>query len=206
MTINGEIPEISQWQQLHDRGVTLKDKEIDFITSGIVDGSKEALDFLGQPHNEWPKVIFSDDMDTIGYVPKQQVINIPVPYLNKMAAVEDSLTNHQQMVYTIGRKEVSIPCSQYLKLVGREETVHHFQEVGHPNLKVQYSTTSPAGLSQVDRLLCDIEVEARKTVDAISVKLGEQPIWAELDTYLSEQYPDRYNKPVDHLTAVQSSH
>jgi hypothetical protein len=138
-------------------------------------------------------------MDTIGYAPDQEAINIPVQYLNKIASVNNPLTDHQQMVYAIDGKEVSIPYSHYLKLVGREETVHHFQKVGHPNLKVQYSVTNPAGLSQVDRLLCDVEVEARKVVDAISINLGEKPIWAELDTYLSQQFPDRYNKSVDYL-------
>ena len=206
MAIDGEIPEVSQWKRLHDHGVILKDTEIDFITNGIVDGSNEALKFLGQSDYEWPKIIFSDDMDTIGYVPRQQVINIPVQYLNKMAAVKNPFSDHQQIVYTIAGKEISIPYSQYLKLAGREETVHHFQEVGHPSLKAKYSAISPAELSQVDRLLCDIEVEARKTVDAISIKLGEQPIWANFDTYLSQQYPDRYNKPVDHLISIQSSH
>lgn len=195
----------SRWQQLHERGVVLADQEINFITDHIVAGANEALRYLEQASNGWPKVIFSDDMDTIGYALEQESINIPVPYLNKMARVEQPFMEHQQIMYIIDGVPVLVPYAKYLKLAGREETIHHFQKKGHPRLHAHPSIISPASLSPIDRLLTDIEVEARKQVDEMSSQLGEQPLWAQLDAYLAVQYPNRYNQPLSYFLPTASS-
>ncbi len=188
---------------LHERGVDLEDIDIDFITDNIVTGAKEALRFLEQESADWPKVMFSSNQDTIGYTLDKEAINIPVPYLKEMKKIGKPLQEYLQTVYTLpGKEPLQIPYSQWLKLAGREETVHHFQKKGLPQLKVNYTKHDPSRLTEIDMLLCDIEVEARRIVDEICVALNETPLWKDFDDYLAKSYPSKYNQPIEVLLSM----
>lgn len=186
-------PQPSKWQVLHERGLDLEDRDIDFIIEHIVAGTRDTLDYFEIKNSDWPKVIFSDNLDTPGYIPDQDALNIPLPYLKRVGKLGVALSGHQQMVYQLPNSEpLNIPYSHWLRLVGREETVHHLQKTGLSQLNARYPQQDPSSLSQLDRLMCDIEVEARNIVDKISVKLREKPTWQGLDDHLQKAYLDKY--------------
>ena len=198
------LSEISKYQLLHERGVKLPDKEIDFIVSQLELGSRDALKFLDREHDQypWPRLIASDNLDRNGYVPEQKVINIPVPYMNELAATPTSLATRTERLYTIHPTglQKSVPYNYSLRLGGREETIHHYQNVGHPLLKAQNIITEGSEhIPPEDKILCDIEVEARKIVDQICLAHGEDPIWKPFDDYLQRARPEAYNQPVTYF-------
>ena len=85
-------------------------------------------------------------------------------------------------------------------MAGREETIHHYQNVGHPMLKAPYVITEGTELiPNEDKFLCDIEVEARKTVDQIGLAKGEEPVWKPIDDFLQGARPEAYNQPVTYF-------
>lgn len=190
---------MSKYQMLHERGVILPDRDIDLIVFSVEQGSKETLQWLGVQNDSWPHLISSDDEDgRVGYAHKLRMINLPIVFLNKLANGLP-LDLHRVCLYSRMplkmRKEISL--LRWLVLVGREETIHHYQNIGHPLLKTRvdpnynYLTIGP-----LDEPLVEQEVEARLVVDQICLAHGELPVWQEYDQYLQASLGERYNKPV----------
>lgn len=188
----------SQWQMLHDRGVRLDDDGIDFITSNLSKGIELARLDLNIPPEEPIRCIFSDNQNTIGYAVVQDVINIPVPYLNRIANAKTDI-NSIKVSIIIDEFQLEIPYQVWLEAAGIEEVIHMYQKRGHSTLIkiIKKDLETESILSSLQLLLLDVEVEARKNVDRILKKSGRLPIWEELDKYLLDNYSDSYGKPKD---------
>ena len=77
----------------------------------------------------------------------------------------------------------------YLVAAGIEETIHHFQDIGHPNLQTRlpkvegYDSGNPLVM-----ILSEHEVEARTKVDEILRLNGRTSIWEGYDQYLRKNH------------------
>ncbi len=193
-----QLPSPSKYQVLHERGVKLDDEKIDFIVELMTMGIKDVYDYLEIDEKERTLgFISSENLDRIGYALDQKAINIPIAYLNSLAEANKQLEHISVALKFIQESSEEIPFAAWLRNAGREETVHYFQHLG--NLKLHASV--PDGekymhASELERVLCDYEAEARAVVDKIAEQLGENPIWKELDDFLKKNYPERYNKPL----------
>lgn len=87
----------------------------------------------------------------------------------------------------------------WLKLLGREATIHRYQKVGNPLLQVAFPENLPATFSTKQLLLSRLEVEARRVTDEITQLQGETPIWRSVDNYFSQKFPQFYNKSIEEL-------
>ncbi len=192
----------SKYKILHERGVELKDSDIELIISELAAGARDTQEFLGNLEDSELNFISSDNLDKIGYVPDQQTINVPLPYFKSIESLNIDLLEYKQKIGEIqGQNLGEVDYQIYLRNAGREEAVHHYQNVGHEKLKAKLREEVNS-LSDLDRLLCDVEVEARRVVDEIAISKGEEPIWEKLDQTLQELFPERYNMPIESLTKV----
>ena len=174
----------SKYATLHERGVILEDEQIDLITSFIEAGAEDAKIHLGQDRDLWCNFISSETGRYPGYVPdEREAINLPINWLNQLANTD--LLNDQVVVWSIPEVELEniMSWSRWLRVMGREETIHHYQHTKLPGLIHEFSTTaSPEKTStQAQTRWQPYEIEARKLVDEISVAKGEPPVWRLFD-------------------------
>lgn len=167
-------------------------------------GSKDALKFLKREKDQWPRFNTSENFYRIVYDVGQQAIDIPIPYLNDLTTDSTPLSQRTQRLFTVPAASLrkSVPYEYWLRLAGREETIHHYQNIGHPMLMAQYNLIHTEGTGRIsynDRFLCDIEVEARNFVDRICLKNSEEAVWKPIDDYLQRTRPEVYNKPITYF-------
>jgi hypothetical protein len=188
----------SHWQGLHERGLNLKDEKIDFVTNHFCLGIQDVYTYLNiDVRDRNLGILFADDVKKIGYVEDLRKANIPFPFLKELEQFVDPINEITITVWTDGLDTFKVWLSTYLRNAGREEAIHHYQTKGHPLLNASLpSIIKYKNATEIGRLLCDLEVEARTITDQIAILNNEAPMWKILNEKLEKRYPDRYNKPL----------
>lgn len=194
-----QVKPLSKYQFPHEQGVLLSDETIDVVVRQLNKGINDVYDYL-QINDEDRNLGFvsSNDFDRIGYAQQAKAINVPVKYLNslaRIASLEAGKVSLDSLCPSLLEKPIDY--FQFLVNAGREETIHHFQHLGHPAFHAVIPDPHEyVQAGEMEKFLCDLEVEARRTVDLIAERSGEAPIWRRIDAYLQKKYPHTYNKPL----------
>lgn len=188
---------MTDYNSLVKNGLKLSESEFNLIHDSLVCGVREAQKYLNVPSDSWPKFIFDGNINVLGYSIQKDAVALPLSQINTSPTpleYKDQLLCFMPNVFYIIVKYV-----YWLKLFGREATIHRYQKIGTPLLKKQFPNKSPASIPRKTLLLSDIEVEARTIIDAISEQIGETPVWKNFDAFLSKNYPEHYSKSIEEL-------
>lgn len=197
------MDKLPDYQALVQQGLTLSQENFTTIVREIILGAQEVSGYFGIAQNDWPKFIFPDMITRIGYDANNDAINLPLRYLHLISENPTAIQYRDQLVCFIPDKfYVVLKYLYWLRLFGREETIHYYQRQGEKKLKATFPTQFPQGFSSKALLLSDIEIEARKTSDLIAQKQDEMPVWDNVDTYLAEHYKEYYGKTIEELAQM----
>lgn len=188
---------------LSENGLKLSEAEFNTILNEIKKGVLDTKNYLNALDNPNPKFSFLNNIGIFGYSTENDSINIRIDYLNLFANSPTSLKYKDQLVCFVPDKfYVIVKYLTWLRLFGREETIHYFQYHGSPQVKVKFPDKFPESFSPKSLLLSDIEVEARTIGDKIAVVNNEIPVWKNIDEYFSKNFPEYYNKPIELLATL----
>ena len=191
------------YQSLKDKGLKLSEEDFNAIVGAIKQGAEDVKQYLEINNDSWPKFSFSDNIDAMGFSSQNDTINIHISYLDHVSENETPLKFRDQLACFAPDKFYMIFKYLYwLRLFGREETIHYYQKHGNPKLKVSFPNTFPKSLSTKTFLLSDVEVEARKAVDVVATLNNENIVWKPVDEYLKTNFSNYYNKPVEYLISL----
>ncbi len=195
----------SKYAILHKRGLKLKDADIEFIVLEITNGFKDTQEYLGRSKDPGPNFICSANLTRIGYVSDQQVVNIPMHFLKHFEILRTPLSESKaELLHFDDEWYGRIDSRLWLRNAGREEAIHHYQNIGHPKLQSKLDDKI-GGLTDLGRLLCDVEVEARMVVDQIAISKSEVPMWQKFDHRLKSFYEEFYNLTIEQLASLSNS-
>ena len=188
-----------------DQTLTYNTENLDYIANAFVKGIDAAKTFFNYDASNLPiKVTVSQKSDAKGpiYFHGDDIIGLPFNFLREYIMEDMTLDSLQQHKIKIGfpiPEKKMVPFSDWLTAGGVEETIHLLQNRGHPDIKESLPVWDQySGSAKLNQLLASHEVEARFFADKILPTVGIHPMWAELDHYLKETYPDRYGKPATH--------
>jgi len=188
------------YQSLKDKGLKLSEEDFSTILDAVTQGAEDVKRYLGTTNDPWPKFLFSDSIDALGFSSLEDAINIHLTYLNHISENETPLKFRDQLACFVPDKfYVIFKYLYWLRLFGREETIHYYQKRGNPLLHAPFPNAFPKTLSAKTFLLSDVEVEARKTVDKVASLNNENIVWKPIDDYLSTNFSEYYNKPIEYL-------
>jgi hypothetical protein len=188
------------YNSLTKRGLQLSENDFNLIRDSLGTGAEEAKKYLNVATDVWPKFIFESGVQVLGYSSQHDAISLSLNLLNQAAARTTNIEYKDQLLcFMPDVFYIIVKYTYWLKLLGREATVHRYQKIGNPLLKKKFPEVIPASLSSRALLLSDVEVEARTITDAITIQLGEIPIWKNFDAYFSKNHAEYYNKPIDEL-------
>lgn len=191
------------YSSLAQKGLQLSEKDFKLILDSLTTGAIEAKNYLNVTSDSWPKFNFSNDIHSLGFSSKDDAICISLNHLNHVANRSTQLEFKDQLIMFIPDKFYIIQKYTYwLKLLGREATIHRYQNIGNLALQVKFPKSIPITFSSKLLLLSNLEVEARTILDAVTLQKGESPVWKNVDIYLSQNFPQFYNKSIDELTGM----
>lgn len=188
------------YNSLLKNGLRLSESDFNLIRDSLVSGALEAKKYLNAVDDSWPKFIFDNDVDVLGYSSQHDAISLSLSRLNQADRDSTKLEYKDQLlVFVPDIFYIIVKYTYWLKLLGIESTIHRYQKIGNPLLKKQFPEKLPLPPSPKKLLLSDVEIEARRITDEIIVQLGEIPIWKNFEAYLSKNYPQYYDKPIEDL-------
>ncbi len=188
------------YKTLTHNGLQLPENDFNLILDSLTKGAEEAKKYLNVAADPWPKFNFSNDTLSLGYSTRDDAISLSLSHLNQAASRASQLEYKDQLIMFIPDVfYIIVKYIYWLRLLGREATIHRYQKIGNPLLHKQFPDTLPASVSRKALILSDVEVEARNIIDVIIRQLGENPIWENVDTYFSKNYPQYYNKSISEL-------
>jgi hypothetical protein len=192
--------EEAEYQSLTQKGLQMSQEDFRKIIDTISQGAKEAMEYLGVQDDMWPAFTISDSIPVLGYSGKDDVIGFSMRHLNHITSSQTQLMYKDQLVcYIPDTFYIIIKYLSWLKMLGRESTIHRYQKLGNPMLKAQFPEVFAPELSVKLLLMSDIEVEARTACDEIAGKLGDLQLWQNVNAYFLEQFPQYYNKKIEEL-------
>lgn len=198
--MENHTPQITDYNSLVKDGLKLSENDFKLILNLLTTGAEEAKAYLNVASETWPKFNFSNETHTLGYSSKEDAICISLNHINQAASRSSELEFKDQIIMFIPDIfYIIVKYTYWLKLLGREATIHRYQKNGNPKLQVQFPTILPPSFSIKLLFLSNLEVEARKAVDQITLANNEKPIWKNVDAYFSKNYPQYYNKSIDEL-------
>lgn len=188
------------YQSLIKEGLILKEDIFNLIRNNLLAGAEEAKLYLNAVGDDWPKFNFSNDATALGYSGKDDAICISINHLNQAGSRNTSLEFKDQLLLFVPDVFYLIVKYLYwLKLLGREATIHRYQKTGNAKLISKYPVIPPGYLSNKLLIFSDFEAEARGAVDAIAEQAGESPIWKNVDEYFEKNYSQYHKKPIEDL-------
>lgn len=191
---------MTDYDSLVKNGLQLSESDFNLIHNSLAAGSQEAKKYLNISSESWPRFIFVSDIQVLGYASQHDAISLSLNHLNQEDLRKAPLEYKDQLLcFMPDVFYIIVKYTYWLKLLGREATIHRYQKIGNPLLKKQFPDKLPPSFSHKTLLLSDFEVEARRLTDAITEQLGENPIWKNFDAYLSKNYPHHYNKSIEEL-------
>lgn len=183
---------------LRGNGLQLSEKDFEFILDILTQGANDAKKYLNVTSDPWPKFIFESSVPVLGYSATDDAISISLEHLNQSGSRQTLLEYKDQLIcFMPDVFYIIVKYTHWLRLLGREATVHRYQKIGNSLLKKKFPETIPASISQKALILSDIEVEARTITDAIAIERGENPIWNKFDAYFAKNHAEYYNKPLE---------
>ncbi len=196
------LPDVD-YVSLAKNGLQLPENDFNLIRDALTQGAQEAKNFLNAGDDQWLVLIFSNDTPTLGYSQEKDVICFSINLLNQQILRQSQLQYKDQLILFI--PDIFYVITKYLnwvKLLGRESTIHHYQRTGSSLLKVKFPEKLPDAFSSRLLQLSDVEVEARSIGDKIAQVQNEIPMWKEVDAYLSKNYPQYFNKSIEELSIL----
>ena len=191
------------YKSLTKNGLQLSENDYNLILDSLTNGAEEAKKYLGVTSDPWPKFNFSNDSLALGYSSRDDMICLSLSHLNQAVSRSSQLEFKDQLIMFIPDVfYIIVKYIYWLRLLGREATIHRYQKFGNPLLFKQFPDKLPASVSRKALILSDVEVEARKIIDAIILQKEENPIWENVDTYFSKNYPQYYNKSIEELAKL----
>ncbi len=191
------------YKSLSETGLNLSEIEFNIILAEIQKGVLDVKNYLKILDDPNPQFSFLNNINTLGFSPVSDSINIRLDYLNLFAITQTPLEYKDQLVCFVPENfYVIVKYFTWLRLFGREETIHYYQYHDNPAVKVKFPDKFPEKFSPKSLLLSDLEVETRNIGDKIAIMNNEAPVWKNIDEYLSKNYPEYYNKPIEHLTTL----
>ncbi len=201
--MDSQLPDSYNYKSLSENGLQLSESDFNKIMTSVTKGVNFARAYLETENDPSPKFLYSDISGVIGYSYKFDAINIRMDYLNLITHNTMALEYKDQLVCFVPDKFYMIlKYLQWLTIFGIEETIHYYQKHGNSKLMVKFPEIFPEMLSPKSLLLSDLEAEARTTVDKILAANNENPIWENVDSYFSKNFPEYYNKPIEHLATL----
>jgi len=201
--INQDAKLTDYYNNLKNQGLSITTDNFNTICNLIIKGCNESMTFLESVDNDWPKFNFSNDSGTLGYSIKDDAICISLNHLNQVNSRSIQLEYKDQLIFFIPDMFYTIiKYTNWLELLGRESTIHRYQKKGNSKLNAKFPSGPIENISTRSLLLSDIEVEARKISDEISLQSGSNPVWRKIDEYLSGNFSDYYNKPIEEITKL----
>lgn len=192
------------FKSLSANGLLLPEESFKLILDQLTKGANEAKNFLNAQNEDWPKFNFSKDTHTLGYSVNDDAICVSINHLNQALARSTQLEFKDQLLMFIPDLfYIIVKYIYWLKLIGREATIHRYQKIGNPELHIPFPKSLPITFSPKLLLFSNLEVEARTMLDAVNQHNGENAIWKNVDVYLSQKYPQYYNKSIDELNGMQ---
>jgi hypothetical protein len=195
----------NSYETLVNQGLELPKQDFILVMENITKGAQQAMEYLGvsDSSSSWPKFIISNSVSAFGYSAKDDAICFSLRHLNHISQNATPLIYKDQLVCFIPDTfYIIIKYLSWLTLFGRESTVHRYQKLGNPNLHVQFPLEFPENFSTRLLLLSSMEVEARKTVDAIAERNGDRPLWENVNEYFERVFPGYYDKTIDELSKL----
>lgn len=191
------------YKTLSQNGLQLSEVDFNVILKSLTIGAEEAKTFLNVASDIWPKFNFSNHTTSLGFSAKADAICLSMTNLNQQAVRIAPLEYKDQLiVFMPDVFYIIVKYLYWLKLLGREATIHHYQKVGSPKLRVQFPEKLPVSFSHKLLLLSNVETEARAIADEIAKVHDENPTWKNVDAYLSQNYPQYYNKTIEELSVL----
>ncbi len=188
------------YNSLSKNGLQLSESDFNVIRDSLVSGAQEAKKYLNVVDDSWPRFIFANDVDVLGYSSKHDAISLSLSRLNQTDRDSTKLEYKDQLlVFVPDIFYIIVKYTYWLKLLGIESTIHRYQKIGNPLLKKQFPEKLPLSPSPKKLMLSDVEVEARRITDEIIVQLGENPIWKNFEAYISKNCSQYYNKSIEEL-------
>ncbi len=201
--MNYVLPDTSDYKALSARGLLLPETDFKVITAEIKKGVLDCKNYLKTAEAAGPEFTFSDNINALGFSVSTGSINLRIDYLNLFVSSASPLEYKDQLVCFVPDKfYVIVKYFNWLRLFGREETIHYYQHFGNPQLHVKFPEEFPENFSPKSLLLSDLEVEARKVGDTIALTNNESPVWKNIDEYFMSNFPDYYNKPIEELATL----
>lgn len=179
-----------KYSTLRERGVMLEDEQLDGIVRQIDLGIDDVKLFLNIREDKWGRIISSENGVCPGYVPDdRQSINLPIAFLNNLKEVDLEKDTMQLWDIPETGAKLTMTWARFLRIMAREETIHHYQHVGHSRLTASIDSYASPELDKVpiNYHLEPHEVEARKIVDEICESMNEPLVWRVYDAYLSNK-------------------
>ncbi len=201
--MENKIVQNIDYNSLSAKGLRLSEHNFNLMLNFLVEGANEVKSYLGVVSDDWPKFNFANDINTMGYSRGHDAICLSINHLNQAVDRSDKIEFKDQLIMFI--PDVFYMVVKYiywLKLLGREATIHHYQTIGNPKLHVQFTGNTSPALSPKQLLFSCVEVEARGITDEITQQQGETPIWARVDAYFSQKFPQYYNKSIEELAKL----
>lgn len=189
-----------EFQGLTQAGLTVSEDTFNLMKNNLMAGVEEAKLYLNTVEEEWPRFNFSNDAGALGYSAKDDAICISINHLNQAASRSTSLEYKDQLLLFVPDVfYLIVKYLHWLKLLGREATIHRYQKLGNAKLNAKYPEIPPGYISNKLLIFSDFEVEARKAVDEIAAAGGESRVWENVDEYLEKNYSQYYRKSIDDL-------
>lgn len=208
-----QIVRDSSRKSLLEFGIDLPEQEIRFVVLQVRAGISDTLVFLDRVGTVIP-IIHTNEFCGINFNPQESAVDIPrsefcqwseqygIPFSGSEILLDvDPGLIPERIKKPVVRK---IALAKHLRIAGREEAVHFFQQEGHPLLKCSIDGSFPVDmLNGKAKYLCDLEVEAREIVDQICIANGEKPWNEEIDKLVQERYPEIYRKSIEWMLENQ---
>lgn len=195
---------MTDYNSLSKNGLQLSENDFNLIRDSLVSGAEEAKKYLNVASDSWPKFIFDNDVDILGYSSQHDAISLSLNHINQAGSRTIRLEHKDQLLAFVPDVfYIIVKYIYWLKLLGIESTIHRYQKIGNPLLERGFPEKLPPSATPKTLLLSDVEVEARRVTDAVIERIGENPIWENFDAYLSKNYPQYYDKPIEELIKLR---
>ena len=193
----------TDYKVLINNGLRLAMNDFNLIRDSLVGGAQEAMKYLNVQNDTWPKFNFSNDIPSLGYSSATDAICLSINHLNQADTRSTTLEFKDQLLMFIPDVfYIIVKYTFWLKLLGIESTIHRYQKIGNPLLFTQFPLKLTQPYTSRQLLLSNFEVEARKITDEITLQLGENQIWKNVDDYFAKNYTEYYNKSIEEIAKL----
>ncbi|HSW88024.1 MAG TPA: hypothetical protein VLG12_02575, partial [Candidatus Saccharimonadales bacterium] len=131
--------ELLDYQSLKNKGLKLAENDFNTVFSTIIQGHDDTKRYLNVENDPNPAFRISDEDVSMGFSKTQDAINIHLGYLNLLSKNTTPIEYRDQLTCFVPDKfYVIFKYLYWLRLFGRESTIHYYQKHGNPKLKIAF--------------------------------------------------------------------